>query len=258
VDDGDWINYSLPFIISEEGVHQVRYRSSDLAGNEARDDLLIVMLDLTAPSTSTALEGAHGANGWFVSAVNLTMSSFDGCSGSLKTAWSLDGSDWTIYEGSLLIGMQGAHILAYRSQDRAGNWEEARLETVMVDLEPPTLKVNNTGTPFTSKDVVLIFDAHDPISNVSMILVRLDGGPAQTLSQGPWSLPENGLADGWHDLNVTIYDEAGNNVSQSLQFKVDTNPLSPEGPYGPWLLIGIVVLVASSVALMLVLRKKRK
>ncbi|MDD1756777.1 MAG: Ig-like domain-containing protein, partial [Methanomassiliicoccales archaeon] len=258
VDDGDWINYSLPFIISEEGVHQVRYRSSDLAGNEARDDVLIVMLDFTAPSTSTALKGAHGANGWFVSAVNLTMSSFDGCSGSLKTAWSLDGGDWTIYEGSLLIGMQGAHILAYRSQDRAGNWEEARLETVMVDLEPPTLKVNNTGTPFTSKDVVLIFDAHDPISNVSMILVRLDGGPAQTLSQGPWSLPENGLADGWHDLNVTIYDEAGNNVSQSLQFKVDTNPLSPEGPYGPWLLIGIVVLVASFVALMLVLRKKRK
>ena len=258
VDGGPWMNYSIPFTLSEEGVHTVRYYSTDLAGNEAQPINMTVMMDLVAPSTSVELEGVHGSNDWFVSIVNFTMSEHDGMSGSLETVWRLDGGAWTTYDGLSSVGSMGSHTLEYRTQDRAGNWEEARQEAFRIDLDRPTLKLNSTGRPFTSKDVSLRFDAGDAGSNVSMITLRVDGEPIQTLSQGPWAFEVDSLSDGWHVLEVAVYDEAGNSLNQTMQFKVDTNPLSPEGPYGPWLLLGIAALAIAALLIVVLLRKKGK
>jgi hypothetical protein len=104
----------------------------------------------------------------------------------------------------------------------------------------------------------LRFDAGDAGSNVSMITVRVDGEPSRTLSQGPWAFEVDSLSDGWHDLEVTVYDEAGNSLNQTVRFKVDTNPLSPEGPYGPWLLLGIAALAIATLLIVVLLRKKGK
>jgi hypothetical protein len=53
----------------------------------------------------------------------------------------------------------------------------------------------------------------------------------------------DGLADGRHTLQVKVTNEAGNEATQQIEFKVDTNPLSPTGPYGYWAIIGLLAII---------------
>ncbi|HUL38664.1 MAG TPA: Ig-like domain-containing protein [Methanomassiliicoccales archaeon] len=258
VDGGIWMNYTGPIALPTEGVHKLSCFSSDLAGNEGSVSNLTIEIDMSPPETSLEFEGASGLNGWYVSAVNLTISSQDAISGSQETTWSLDGGAWSTYEGKASVDAPGLHVLDYRSKDRAGNLEPVRHTAFKIDTDRPALKLNGTGKPFTTKDVSLRFDAQDNDSEVLMIKVRVDGGPESTISQSPWALGEGGLSDGWHDLEVTVYDEAGNSLDQTIKFKVDTNPLSPEGPYGPWLLMLIAILAICAIVIVVVWKRKRR
>jgi hypothetical protein len=257
LDGGPWMNYSNPLAVSDEGIHNLRYYSVDVAGNEAQIMDLELMLDLASPSTSIVLEGMQGTNGWYVSIVDISLSAYDELSGPFNTSWRLDGGLWAPYIGSTPVPSMGSHTLEYRSMDRAGNWEEPRSTTFKIDSDAPTVKLNGTSKPFTSKDVTLHFDAKDNISVISLIKVKLDGGQETTIDHDPWDLEERELSDGWHDLEITVYDDAGNNLSQVIRFKVDTNPLSFEGPNGPLLLMGIAALAIAGVIMVVMIRKRK-
>lgn len=258
VDSGSWTNYSEPFGLTEEGAHRLCFYSTDLAGNEAPICNLTVMMDLVAPVSWVTLEGRPGSLDWFVSQVNFTLSVDEAVSGLSSTEWRLDGGDWQDYEGEVNVSTPGSHMLEYRSSDRAGNRESVRLEFFKMDLDTPVLRSSNTGKPFTTKEVTLDFDPEDAGSSVSKIEVSIDGGPAFLVNNGPWTVDVGGLSDGWHLLDVVVTDSAGNALHESINFKVDTNPFSPEGPFGPWLLIGLAALAIAALLLVVPLRGRKK
>ncbi len=215
------------------------------------------MVDSTPPTSSASLQGGQGSNGWYVTVVNLTLSADDETSGIRSTEWRLDEGEWSTYVDSETVATTGHHTLEFRSWDYAGNMEGTRSDVLDVDLEKPTFKLNHSGKPFTSEDVVLLFDVEDSGSTVSRIEVEVDGNLAFTLAQVPWELELGGLSDGYHEVEVTVYDMAGNSLEQTEQIKVDTNPLSPEGPYGPWLLMAIIALVVVAIVLVAMVKKRK-
>jgi hypothetical protein len=257
VDGGSWENYSSPFTVFSEGVHNLTFYSIDIAGNQESSAFLILMVDTTAPTSSASLQGEQGSNGWYITVVDLSLSVDDDTSGIGSTEWRLDGGEWSTYVDNETVATTGHHIVEFRSWDCAGNLEGTRSDAFDVDLERPTFTLNHTGRPFTSQNVVLLFDVNDSGSTVSRIEVEVDGAPAITLSQAPWELKLSGLSDGYHEVGVTVYDMAGNSLEQTEQIKVDTNPLSPEGPYGPWLLTAIIVLVVVAIVLVAMVRKRK-
>lgn len=127
IDGGSWQTYdgSIPF--EDEGSYEVRYRATDVAGNEsAAADPVTVRIDATAPTTTVQLNGAAPV-GTYTGPVSLTLSGADGAgSGVQATEYRLDGGAWTAYTGTVTVTGAGVHRIDYRSVDAARNLENAK------------------------------------------------------------------------------------------------------------------------------------
>jgi parallel beta-helix repeat protein len=80
---------------------------------------------------------------------------------------------------------------------------------------------------------------------------------------GSFSVTSNliieGLPDGDYVVVIQAIDAAGNLAVLQIEFTIDTNPLSPSGPNGPWPLVAIIAtMVAIVVAIAYLALKPRK
>jgi predicted extracellular nuclease len=97
-------------------------------------------LDSTPPTTSAQLTGTAGANGWYWSDVQVTLTADDGPDGSgiALTEYSVDnGTTWQPYSAPFTIGAEGVTTLLYRSKDHVGNQEIAQSLDVKIDRIAP-------------------------------------------------------------------------------------------------------------------------
>ncbi|HEY8461468.1 MAG TPA: carboxypeptidase-like regulatory domain-containing protein, partial [Blastocatellia bacterium] len=114
------------------------------AGTVASADLGV---ETVAPaSTATvapAAPGQAGQNGWFRSAVTVTLSASDNCSGVARTEFSTDGgATWETYAGNLSFDSDGIRTIHYRSVDNAGNVEAAQSLTIRIDRTAPAISLS--------------------------------------------------------------------------------------------------------------------
>jgi hypothetical protein len=72
------------FSITSDGVHSVEFWSVDVAGNTETHQTRTVKIDSTAPATQASTSGRAGTNGWYPSAVQVTLSASDNASGVAK------------------------------------------------------------------------------------------------------------------------------------------------------------------------------
>jgi hypothetical protein len=101
-------------------------------------------IDATSPVTTLELAGAQGKNGWYTSAVAVTLSARDeaGGSGIGQTEYSLDqGATWIAYDRPFTITNEGKTVLQYRSFDQAGNQEAIRATDIRIDQASPEVRV---------------------------------------------------------------------------------------------------------------------
>ena len=100
--------------------------------------------DTTPPVTVLELAGTQGHNGWYTSAVAVTLSAQDeaGGSGIRQTECSFDqGATWIAYDRPFTITNEGKTVLQYRSFDQAGNQEVTQATDIWIDRAPPEVKV---------------------------------------------------------------------------------------------------------------------
>jgi len=112
------------------------------AGKVATADLNV---ESVAPVTTATITPAtpNGANGWYKSAVTVTLGASDNCSGVAKTEFSTDGGmTWSPFISNLHIISDGVSTIHYRSVDNAGNVEVARSLTVKMDQSAPTISLS--------------------------------------------------------------------------------------------------------------------
>ena len=130
---GAWQPYTAPVMVHQAGTHTVRYRATDKAGNVAAVksvEFTVVTAppqDTTPPVTGVTVEGTQNSDGAYVNRATVTVTATDaGGSGVDRIEYSLDGGPYLAYTAPLIVDRAGAHTVAYRATDKAGNTSPAR------------------------------------------------------------------------------------------------------------------------------------
>ncbi|MEU8614092.1 DUF1349 domain-containing protein, partial [Actinoplanes sp. NPDC048791] len=216
-----WTAYTAAVPVGGDGTHEVRFRSTDAAGNLEPAKSVTVKIDSTAPVTTAQFAPAND-NGWHNGTVPVVLKSADAGSGVALLEWSLDGGAWTPYTAPVDVTGDGRHELLYRSRDKAGNAETLKSAVVRIDGTKPTLLVSglaNGQLYGDSQDIRTSWQAVDPTSGIQTTTGTLNGraytsGSLQALYELPLGL---------HELTVTATDKAGNSTSTTVRFFVTTS-----------------------------------
>ncbi|MFI6876883.1 OmpL47-type beta-barrel domain-containing protein [Streptomyces sp. NPDC050400] len=130
--DGAWQPYTAPVMVHDPGTYTVRYRASDKAGNQAAAksvDFTLVATppqDTNPPTVSLTVGGDKNSDGAYVNSAKLTLAATDDKSGVDKVEYSLDGGPYLAYTAPVVVDRVGAHSVAYRASDKAGNTSAAQ------------------------------------------------------------------------------------------------------------------------------------
>ncbi|HEX9341885.1 MAG TPA: Ig-like domain-containing protein [Thermoplasmata archaeon] len=214
-------------------------------------------LQITAPLEGAFIASARVAVTWVVS---------DAGAGLTEIQVGLDSGSPVSLPGTAtrynITGVSdGSHAIHVTAVDQAGNTGVATVN-VTVDTTGPGLKVDLplSGSVITSSQVTVMFSTEDATSGVDRVEIRVDGGPARSLSGTATSYVVTGLADGTHTVTLTVFDRAGNSATSApVSFRVDTSFFSPSGPYGPGGIAAVVIVFAAAAFLaFLAFRLKRR
>ncbi|WP_093772496.1 OmpL47-type beta-barrel domain-containing protein [Streptomyces sp. yr375] len=136
---GAWEPYATPVMVHQVGVHTVRYRATDKAGNVSAERSVRFTVvaatpqDTTPPVTGVTVEGTRNSDGAYVGSARVTVSATDaGGSGVDRIEYSLDSGPYLAYGIPVTVDRAGPHTLAYRAVDKAGNTSAARTVTFTV------------------------------------------------------------------------------------------------------------------------------
>ncbi|MEV5724953.1 family 16 glycoside hydrolase [Streptomyces pharetrae] len=130
---GAWQPYTAPVMVHRTGDHTVRYRATDKAGNVAAEKSVAFTVvaappqDTTPPVTGATVDGTRNSDGAYVNRATVNVSATDpGGSGVDRIEYALDGGPYIAYTAPLVVDRAGAHTVAYRATDKAGNTSPAR------------------------------------------------------------------------------------------------------------------------------------
>jgi len=124
VNDERWRRYTGPFEIGADGIHRVRFRAVDRAGNVALGDTETVAVDRTAPGVEHSIERAYGF-------VAVALAAGEGESGLERIEYRT-GSERRRYTEPIVLREPGLHRIEARAADRAGNISAWRTFSVEV------------------------------------------------------------------------------------------------------------------------------
>lgn len=201
-----------------DGTHNLIITATDKAGNH-RSVSQTVYVDTKGPVISPSVTGITGTNNWYVSAVNMNATAFDGGSG-LKgdVELSLDnGFTWS----SLPVQLsEGTHSLTYRAYDNAGNLSDSSA-VVNVDTTPPSFSKSTTGTSGNAdwyvSGATTYISASDGLSGTDHIEYNQNDAGWQTGSSFT-------SREGVNAISIQVFDKAGNVSRGSMTVKVDSEP----------------------------------
>ncbi len=237
VDGGAQWTYASPFRVAGNGTHLLEYQAIDQAGNsEAVHTLSIVLSGAVGihppPVTILSMGGTGGANGWYISNVDATLSASGASGVAISIAYRLDGGSWSSYV-SMFTVREGRHTLDYQASDADGYVEVLQSIAVPVDTTPPSI---TKAADVLAPDAPLFWTGSDGASGIVRYEVSIDGGAFQPLGTstsvtGHWTL-------GSHVATVKAWDDAGNQGTTAIPFRVDSSAVppgqpDPTGPTGP-------------------------
>ncbi|MCU0859669.1 MAG: Ig-like domain-containing protein [Thermoplasmata archaeon] len=224
VDDGVWTvvtDGTEALAGLAEGLHTVAIRATDVAGNEATEEVTF-RVDVTDPTVSiTSPDDGELTSS---DSVDVTYVATDLGSGVETVQYSVDGGALTTVTGGsfeLTALEDGAHTVEVTVTDGAGNAASASIE-VVVDTTTPTVTVTSpeSGSLFAEDMVTMEWTASDSGSGIATVEVSIDATSWTTATGGTFEF--TGLDDGSIDLYVRVTDMAGNAAQVYVSVTVDT------------------------------------
>jgi len=128
---GPWTPYAGPLTLAApDGMKAIECRATDLLGNAAAGQLVVVLDD--TPPTTTASRG----DGTYPTGTTFELAAADAGSGVAASTYSVDGGPWLVYAGPFTLA-EGAHAIRYYSTDRLNNTEAEHTLSVTIEGAPP-------------------------------------------------------------------------------------------------------------------------
>lgn len=189
--------------ISANGVHLLRTRAVDVAGNVSDWTDHTVRIDAVLPTDTTNLP-----TGWRTTPVDVTVKGVDAHSGVDEVEWVVDGGAPATDspEGAFTIAADGEHTVQTLVRDVAGNETAWKSHTVKIDTTDPDNLTDVSDGEWTQAYHVQV-EAGDATSGVDRVEWRIDSGPWQ---QGPSGSAVNITQTGVYTLTTRARDHAGN------------------------------------------------
>ncbi|MBI2384441.1 MAG: hypothetical protein HYV14_00350 [Elusimicrobia bacterium] len=237
--------YAAPFTLPlSDGLKTLDYFATDNVGNVEVTRSTMVALDDTSPLTTLAVLGGRqfpgpDATSFYASSdTRLALPAADPvvngvASGLAFTQWQDNGGAFQAFAGAFGLP-EGAHLIAYQSQDRVQNMEVPRSTTVFADATAPVssatidspLFVAADGTNYITPATPVKLSAVDPTlptgqlgSGVSRIEVSINGGPFTVYSAALT------FAEGRHTILYRAVDNVANvETLRTLQVRSDATP----------------------------------
>jgi hypothetical protein len=201
--------YTAPFLVGV-GTHTVYHYSIDNAGNvETTGSIQVTVTDTSPPVTTATLSGTL-RNGWYVTAVTVTLTALDQ-SGVKETKYSLDGGRWATYKAPVTVSTTGSHTIQYYSTDVLGYVETTKSIAFNIDVSPPiTLCVLggklDKKTQTYAAPVTVTLTASDAGSGVAYTMYRIVGVSNWQTYTGTITF----MTSGTHTVEYYSADLAGN------------------------------------------------
>ncbi|MFD6177073.1 OmpL47-type beta-barrel domain-containing protein, partial [Isoptericola sp. NPDC060282] len=171
-------------------------------------------VDTTAPTVTPEVTGEQDADGAYVGSATVSLAAEDAGSGVKSVEYALDGGDLQPYTAPLVLNDPGAHSVAYRATDNAGNVSETGTVDVVVvaageDTTAPVVTAEVTGQldgdgAYIGTATVAL-SATDTGSGVASVEYALDGGEYTA-----YSAPVAVDGPGEHTVTYRATDKAGN------------------------------------------------
>jgi hypothetical protein len=179
----DGLQTSLSISATTEGLVPIYIWLVDKACNSNYQKLAMATLkyDHTPPMTTFSLTGTLGNNGWYTSAVTVTLNCGDsgsGC-GPSGTHYRIGDGPWQ-NGNSFSLDAEGTMDFSYYSLDLAGNTELVRTGTVKIDRTPPSSYAYSDGYS-PSPSFTVRWDGSDAISGIDTFDVQYRLGTCE-----PW------------------------------------------------------------------------
>jgi len=234
VDGNAWQDYTSPFTVSDSGEHTVTFYAIDGAGNN-NSTLFNIKIDKVLPTVSHSLNPStsDGSNGWYVSNVEVTISSADSTSGISVTKYRIDNGVWQDYTAPFPITDDGQHTVDYYAVDNAGNNASSETFSLKIDSANPPSLASLSGTKegdVYTTDVTVSISRTDSTSGIAYTKYRTNGGTWTTYNS-PFTLTE----DGTYTVDYYSVDNAGNTESaKTVTFEILKNhPPTADFTYTP-------------------------
>ncbi|EEL5722509.1 Ig-like domain repeat protein [Salmonella enterica subsp. enterica serovar Enteritidis] len=229
-----------------EGKHTLTVEATDKAGNKTTQQLDFIIDTLLSEPTivldSTDDSGTKGDNLTNVNKPTFLLGNIDadaryvtvevqhGGTKEVLTATKDATGNWSVTPTGTWV--DGDYTLTVRVEDEAGNEKHSASLTVTVDTQitiDVIELVNDNGIPGDN----MTNDAHPQFrvtvpGDVNEVSLSIDGGvtwvkATQSATPGVWNYTWPGtVPDGDYTLNVKATDNAGNTVTETLHFTIDT------------------------------------
>ncbi|EBD6078021.1 Ig-like domain repeat protein [Salmonella enterica] len=248
--DGSWA-YTFTSDLTE-GLHQVYVKVEDIAGNKANSAVFDFTIDTLLSEPTIVLDntddsGTKGDNLTNVNKPTFLLGNIDadaryvtvevqhGGTKEVLTATKDATGNWSVTPTGTWA--DGDYTLTVRVEDEAGNEKHSASLTVTVDTQitiDAIELVNDNGIPGDN----MTNDAHPQFrvtvpGDVNEVSLSIDGGvtwvkATQSATPGVWNYTWPGtVPDGDYTLNVKATDNAGNTVTETLHFTIDTALSTP-------------------------------
>jgi hypothetical protein len=177
----DGLQTSLSITATTEGSVPVYVWLVDKACNSNSQKLGMATLkyDHTPPTTTFSITGTVGNNGWYTSAVTVTLNCGDSGSGCGPSNSHYRVGDGPWQDGnSFSVDVEGTAVFSYYSLDLAGNTEIARTGTVKIDRSSPSCYAYSDGYS-PSPSFTVRWDGSDAISGIDSFDVQYRVGTGE-------------------------------------------------------------------------------
>ncbi|MFP3872426.1 MAG: S8 family serine peptidase [Candidatus Aenigmatarchaeota archaeon] len=260
LDRGSWMDVeddtAHTFEDLQDGNHTAEVKAIDEAGNEALKDLNFVV-DTKSP-TIEILEPLEDEM-FCEDAITIRWTGEKEGTEIVKYEIRIDEGEWIdkekVTEHTYSGVEDGNHSVEVRVEDEAGNEAVDRV-SFLLDTSKPVLEIvepSEDGKTFESGTVTVSWDSEPKGTNIVHHEVRLR-------EEGEWENIGNettytfeGLEDGEYTVDIRTTDEAGNVVTESKTFTVETSVIS-----GYWWLLPLILIAAVVILLIGFYWKKRR